>query len=397
MAIKYEKLTRPQMRRLEAGEKIEEHGIVFTRLNNGDGRFAINVMVDGQRIHRAIGKESEGVTREHVEAAIAGLRTKAREDRLNLPQGRKVAMGFREASKKYIENLEEEGGKDIKNKKRRLEQHLVPYFGNQPLSKITVSDIERYKEKRSKEKAVPGGEKNKPLDISTLKNTSNGTINRELAVLSHLFNKAIDWKWIPYRPCKVKLLPEESNKIVYLTREQISSLQQMSLEDENPHIHLFILIGIDTGMRKSEILAIRLEHIDINRKQIHVPEGKAGTREQPITGRLADVLKEVIENAEEGEEWLFPSAKSKTGHVTNLDKAFRRVVAAAGLDPSQIVRHTMRHTAVTHLVQEGIDLPTVMRISGHKTLAMVLRYAHQNGEHIQDAMDRLEQRLEGAS
>jgi len=64
------------------------------------------------------------------------------------------------------------------------------------------------------------------------------------------------------------------------------------------------------------------------------------------------------------------------------------------LDPSQVVRHTLRHTAITHLVQAGVDLPTVKRISGHKTLAMVERYAHANGAHIQLAMDKLESRLQ---
>ena len=57
-----------------------------------------------------------------------------------------------------------------------------------------------------------------------------------------------------------------------------------------------------------------------------------------------------------------------------------------------MVRHTLRHTAITHLVQAGIDLPTVKRISGHKTLQMVERYSHQNGSHIQAAMDKLEKR-----
>ena len=76
----------------------------------------------------------------------------------------------------------------------------------------------------------------------------------------------------------------------------------------------------------------------------------------------------------------------------NIEKQFRRVVAAAGLDPKEVVRHTLRHTAITHLVQAGVDLPTVQRISGHKTLQMVVRYSHQNGEHIKSAMDALEER-----
>ena len=53
--------------------------------------------------------------------------------------------------------------------------------------------------------------------------------------------------------------------------------------------------------------------------------------------------------------------------------------------------HTLRHTAITHLVQAGVDLPTVKRISGHKTLKMVKQYSHQNGTHIQTAMDKLDQ------
>ena len=67
----------------------------------------------------------------------------------------------------------------------------------------------------------------------------------------------------------------------------------------------------------------------------------------------------------------------------------------AGLDPKQVVRHTLRHTAITHLVQAGVDLPTVQRISRHKTLSMVGRYSHQNGNHIQEAFERLEGRFGG--
>ncbi|MFS2101890.1 tyrosine-type recombinase/integrase [Variovorax sp. Varisp85] len=65
-----------------------------------------------------------------------------------------------------------------------------------------------------------------------------------------------------------------------------------------------------------------------------------------------------------------------------------------GFDLSQVVRHTLRHTAVSHLVQSGVDLPTVKRISGHKTLQMAEKYAHQNdGEHIKAAMDKLQERM----
>ena len=65
---------------------------------------------------------------------------------------------------------------------------------------------------------------------------------------------------------------------------------------------------------------------------------------------------------------------------------FRRAVIAAGMDPNEITPHVMRHTAITNLVKAGIDLPTIQRISGHKTLSMVIRYTHVHGPHIDNAI-----------
>jgi site-specific recombinase XerD len=107
---------------------------------------------------------------------------------------------------------------------------------------------------------------------------------------------------------------------------------------------------------------------------------------------LADYLSRYLQVATPDQIWLFPAKRSSSGHTVNIEKAFRRVVKSAELDVQQVVRHTLRHTAITHLVQAGVDLPTVKRISGHKTLQMVERYSHQNGSHIQAAMDKLEQR-----
>jgi integrase len=374
MTIKFIKLTRANQRKLQPKEKLEENGVCFERLANGDGRYKINIMVDGQRIHRVLGKESEGVTRLQAEELIANLRTDARHGRLNLPKGRKTLFNFEEAARKYLSKLAEEGGKDILKKKSRLDINLVPFFKEISLSKISSFDVERYKKFRLDKKA------------------KSGTINRELAVLSHLINKAIDWQWLDHKPCNVKRLKEDSGRIVYLTTEQVSKLLNTAKEDQCPYVYPFIVIGIGTSMRRMEILSIRLENIDLNKRVIYIPKAKAGAREQPITQHLANYLKDYMNAAEPDQVWLFPAKRSASGHVVHIEKQFRRVVRSAGMDPKEVVRHTLRHTAITHLVQAGVDLPTVQRISGHKTLQMVVRYSHQNGEHIRSAMDALEER-----
>ena len=145
-------------------------------------------------------------------------------------------------------------------------------------------------------------------------------------------------------------------------------------------------------MRKSEILDIRREHVYLDKRLIEVPKAKAGPRTQPITADLAVFLEAYLQTLPHGTTWLFPSIGASSGHTVDVHKAFMRAVTAAGLDPKHVVRHTLRHTAITQLVQAGVDLPTVKRISGHKTMAMVERYAHQSGAHIEAAMDKLDER-----
>ena len=63
MTLRFSRLDRPSIRRLRPGEKITEHGITAERLKDGDVRYSVNVMVDGERVHRVVGRESDGTTR----------------------------------------------------------------------------------------------------------------------------------------------------------------------------------------------------------------------------------------------------------------------------------------------------------------------------------------------
>ena len=395
MSKSFLKLSRHEMRKLERGQSITEHGITFTREPSGDGVFSINVMVDRQRIHRIVGRESEGTTRTQAEEIIETLRQDAKAQRLNLPAGRKVAMSLAEAAQEYLKRMAETGGKDRDMKAYRFRDHLVPFFGATPLSKITTHDVERYKALRSTAKVKrPNGPGGKPTFSGQ---TKPATINRELAALSHLFTMGIEWGWIDHRPAVIKRLREDNGRIMYLTVEQVAALLEAAGRDQSRQIYPFIRIALETSMRKTEILTIKREHIDLERLIIHIPKAKAGARQQPITVGLGAYLKTYMESLSHESPWLFASHGAKDGRTVNLDKPFKRCVIEAGLDPKQVLRHTLRHTAITHLVQAGVDLPTVKRISGHKNLSMVERYSHQNGSHIQAAMSKLADRYGGGA
>lgn len=372
MSKKYVKLTRETMKALESGQYICENNIKYLKLENGDGRFYVYGNANGNRFQRAVGKESQGITRQQAEEIFLKLMQDAKADRFNLPKGRKYEQSFQDLAKRYLERLKETGGKNIDRKEQQLDAKLIPFFKNQPLSKITTFDVDRFK------KAMLEAD-NKPA-----------TVNRWLSTLSQLFNKALEWGWLEHKPCVIKQLKEDNARITYLTAEQIQKVLEEAKKDTYPIIYPFIKIALETSMRRMEILSIRLADIDFDRCIIYIPKAKAGAREQPMTKHMAEYLREYVKMVPQNQPWLFPSNRSGSGHYETIERPWRRVLQAAGLDGYEIVRHTLRHTAITHLVQAGVDLPTVMRISGHKSLQMVQRYSHQNGAHIDAAMEKLE-------
>lgn len=384
MALKFAKLTRPAIRALRIGQEIAEHGIIAQRQTNGDVRYRVNIMVDGQRIHRVVGRESEGVTREQAERLIEKFRTEAREGRLNLPSGRKLHRGFSEAADEYLQRLSDTDGKNLQPKSQHLKNHLKPFFKAHRLDSLTDFNLRQYRKARSTAGAAAA------------------TVNRELATLRHLLKSAASWKWIKKDAIPdIVMEPEVQQPMIALNDAQSAALMTGAIGDQDGRCWLFVAFGLGAAMRHREILRVRYDQIDFENRRIFIPEAKAGQREQPITQSLVDALKRqrAMENKDKRDGWVFPTLnekQSKAGHRTNMARPFARAVVRAQLDPDKVTPHTMRRTAITKLVRAGVDLPTIQKISGHKTLAMVLRYVHMQFDHVDASITALDAVLPGA-
>lgn len=375
MALRYQRLTRPAVRALQPDQRLTEHGISVERLSNGDVGYSINIMVDGQRIHRVVGRESEGVTREQAERAIEALRTKAREGRLDLPNGRKTFLSFAEVGEHYLERIEHhpKHGRNIDRKCRHIRDRLAPHFKSQRPDRLTEFAVSGYIKNRKEEGAA------------------TATINRELATLNHFLARCVEWKWAKEKP-RITKGQEARKKIVVLAPQDQQALMRAAIGDQDSLTWLFVAIALGTGMRHSEILRVRWDDVDTDLRRIHLSRAKAGTREQPIPPALAATLAREHEQLGKPDGWLFPTARAdaKHAHRQTMAPQFRRAVERAKLDPTKVTPHVLRHTAITGLVRAGVDLPTIQRISGHKTLAMVLRYTHLSDNHIDDAVAKLD-------
>lgn len=288
--------------------------------------------------------------------------------------------GFKDAAEQYIKNLILENGNNIPRKKRQLELEFIPFFGDTPLSEIRRPEVERFKTHLLEKGLAPA------------------TVNKHLAVLSHLFNKAVEWEWIDKKPAKVVKYRVKNIRTTYLEADEIARLLEAAQQDTCKVLEPFIRIALGTAMRRYEILSMKIEHIDLYNCEIFIPQAKCGARMQPMTEDLATYLKVYLETqTKPGQVFLFPAERSRSGHREEIEKPFYRAVLAAGLDRYKVCRHTLRHTAITHLVQAGVDLPTVQRFSGHRSIQMVFRYAHQSKDHLNMALRKLSARMEGCA
>lgn len=376
MALRFQRLTRPAIRALQPGERITEHGICAERQQNGDVRYSVNIMVDGQRIHRVVGRESDGITREQAERRIESFRVRAAEGRLDLPSGRKVHRGFAEAAEDYLSRIEpdrEKHGRNFERKRHHIRQRLIPYFRSQRPDKLNDFAVANYRRQREKEGASPA------------------TVNRELSTLSHFLGRCVAWGWSKSKP-KIDKVEESRKQIVVLTAQEKQALMQAAIADQDPFTWLFVTIAMQTGMRHSEILRVRWDEIDFDQRRIYIGKAKAGQREQPMPPSLADRLRSEWEKIGEPTGYIFPAtrADAKAPHRQTMAGQFRRAVERAKLDPAKVTPHILRHTAITGLVKAGVDLPTIQKISGHKTLAMVLRYTQLTDSHVDDSVALLD-------
>ena len=384
-------LGRDAVKALKTGESITDAGITAARLADGDIRWSVNVMISGRRVHRVIGRASEGVDRADCIAFIERVRTEERGERLNLPTGRKTWLSFAQVAERYLVRMEEGGGRNLRSKRQHLNQWLVPYFGKQRADTLTEFTVNTYRRKRLAPVATVDAAGRK-VEVP---GAAVGTVNREMATLKHMLRDAVKAKDLKAVPCTFAMLAEPQGRTTILSAAEADALMQGAIGDQDPDIWLFVAFGLNTAMRHREILRARFDEIDWSRGRLHIGKAKAGGREQPLTPALVEILRKERQQRVDQDGFIFTprSSTAKHGHRMSLSKPYARAVKRAGLDQTKVTPHTLRHTAITRLVEAGVDLPTIQRISGHKTLAMVLRYAHVSGSHIDAAMAALDRTI----
>ena len=211
---------------------------------------------------------------------------------------------------------------------------------------------------------------------------SRATTNRMRAVLSKIFNCAIDWGYYggdnPIR--KVKRFAESPGRVRFLSADEAKIL----VGHAPRHLKPVLTCALHTGGRRREILRLRWEDIDLERgvlyfDQTNTKSGKQ--REVPLSPTLATTLRErrkVRAIGGDARKFVFTRHGKR---MQNIRTAFEKSRKRAGLG-EDVTFHTLRHTFASWFMINGGDLYRLQNYLGHSTIALTQRYAHLSPEHL---------------
>jgi integrase len=301
-----------------------------------------------------------------------------------------------EASKHTLGELVDRYARDVLPKKKPKTQEpqrgqlawWKEELGAYTLADCTPSLIAEARDKLAREPVTPKRSGSPP------RYRSPASVNRYLAAVSHAFSLAVkEWGWIEDNPLrKVRKPTEPRGRVRFLSDEERERLLQACRESSNPWLHTAVVVALSTGMRKGELMGLIWQDVDLQTGRVTLRETKNGEiRVVPLAGPALALLKEHSKVRRLDTDLLFPGAR--TDRPVDLRAPWETALKRAGIEDFRW--HDLRHSTASYLAMNGASLAEIADVLGHKTLAMVKRYAHLSEAHTAGVVERMNARFLG--
>ena len=225
-------------------------------------------------------------------------------------------------------------------------------------------------------------------------NRSAATVNRYLAVLSHLFTKVIkEWGWAHENPLlKVTRMKEPRGRVRFLSDEERVRLLKACKESTSKYLYTIVVLALSTAARKMEILNLKWQAVDLNRGIITLHETKNGERRAlPLTSLALALIKEHSKIRKLNCDYVFPSATHDK--PIEIKKPWETALKKAGI--KDYCFHSNRHSAASYLAMNGASLAEIAAVLGHRTMQCVKRYSHISETHTSKVVERMNEKIFG--
>ena len=351
----------------------------------------LDVRVKGRRIRKKVGS-----SKQIAELALKDAEVKIAKEEFGFAKNDISIDKFLE---QFIEYSRANHRIATTNRYHAVIDHFKEFLKNKPdvtfLSEIRTEVIDQYKVSRKNAWVNPNGEpveKDHDITESTRKGARAHTINFEIDTLRTILNLAIKWGYLKENPTRglVRLKETDSKPLKFLTEEECKRFLDACTLDLYPIYFTFL----NTGMRKAELENLEWADVDlkrgkikIRRKEFWIP--KTGEREIPMNQQMYDLLLKLKEKNDKTLKARFVFPDKEGGKIkTKLREKLISIARQAGIDGLTKL-HTLRHTFASHLVMQGVDLPTVRRLMGHTDIQTTMIYAHLTPDHLVDAVNKL--------
>jgi len=320
-------------------------------------------------------RESTGTTKE----TEARRFLKEREGRVATGQPilrRADRISYEEVAQDLRQHYQTTGSRDLKEAEDRL-KHLDTFFAGKRIATIGPADITAYVAKRKGEGA------------------SNGTINRDLAVLNRMMRLAYEHNKL-LRPPMIHKLKEGAPRQGFFEREQFEAVRQYLPSD----LQVAVTIAYTFGWRmQSEVLTLERRQVDLDAGTLRLEPGTTKNDDGRIvylTPELKVLIAAQIEQVRGLEREmgrilapLFPHLRGrhKGERVRDFRKAWETACQKAGCP--RMLRHDFRRTAVRNMVNVGVPERVAMKVTGHKTRAVFDRYHIVSPADLQEVARKL--------
>jgi integrase len=222
------------------------------------------------------------------------------------------------------------------------------------------------------------------------------TANRYIAFLSKAFTEAVqEWRWLHEHPIRGRVArkTEPPGRVRYLSDDERKRLLAACSASRMAELHLIVMLALTTGMRRGEIRELRWSDIDVSRRAAVLEKTKNRERRAvPLVPQVFALLAAHGRLRRVDTDLVFP--QPRTNRPIDFDHAFIAAVKATGI--SNFRFHDLRHTAASYLAMSGATTAEIAAVLGHKTLAMVKRYAHLSEQHTGTVVQRMTDKFFGA-
>ncbi len=284
---------------------------------------------------------------------------------------------FEELAEGFLNDYQANGRKSLVWARRRIENHLMPFFEGLRVVEITSERVRAYTIKRQQEGA------------------SNGSINRELAALKRMFNLAAEMT--PPKVARAPYIPmlKESN----VRKGFFEHGDYLALRRELPsYLKPALTFGYYTGAREGEVLNLKWHQVDLEARTVHLDPGTT-KNDQPRTIPLIGELLETLRAQKAFCESSFPGCTyvffRKGNRIGNFQRAWKSACTRAGI--SGKLFHDLRRSAVRNMVRAGVPERVAMAITGHKTRSVFDRYNIVAERDLHEAARRLDAHLSASA